>query len=173
MRNSAIIGLLLAFVSIFIYLMVRFEATFAAAALLCLFLELLVTFAIIGLLHAGGLGIQIDLNTIAALMTMVGYCLNDVIIIFDRIREELRHNRNRPLALIVNHALNATLGRTAITSGITFFVLLILVLLGGPSLLSFSLVMALGVLIGTISSWFIASPLFLSFQRISDRRNSH
>ena len=165
MRNNAIIGLLLAFASIFVYLMIRFETTFAVASLLCLAIELVVTLGFMGILHACGLPVQIDLNTIAALMTIIGYCLNDIIIIFDRIREELHRGRVHSFAQVINGSLNATLGRTAITSGITFFVLLILVFMGGPTLLSFALIMAIGVFIGTLSSWFIASSLLLYLQR--------
>jgi SecD/SecF fusion protein len=168
MRNNALLGLLLAFVSIFIYLMIRFETVFAAAASFCLGIEVLVTLGVMSILHACGVPVQIDLSTIAALMTIIGYCLNDIIIIFDRIREV--RTGNRPFRQLINDSLNATLGRTAITSGITFCVLLLLVLLGGSSLLSFSLVMAIGVLIGTLSSWFIASPLLLSFSK--DRKKS-
>jgi SecD/SecF fusion protein len=165
MRNNALIGLALSFIAIFIYLSFRFEYQFAAAALLCLLHDVLITLGLVGLLHAFGVEIQIDLNTIAALMTIVGYSLNDTIIIFDRIREELKPNQTRGLIDVVNSALNATLSRTTMTSGTTLLVLIALVFLGGPSIFGFSLVMTIGVFFGTISSWFIAAPLMVFFQR--------
>lgn len=163
MRNNALIGLLISFICIFIYIAFRFEYKFAAAALICLMHDVLITLGLMGLLHACGVPVQIDLNTIAALMTIVGYSLNDTIIIFDRIREEMQLVRNKPLSEIVNAALNSTLSRTTITSGTTLFVLIALVLLGGASIFSFALVMTIGVFFGTLSSWYIASPLMLFF----------
>ncbi len=165
MRNNALIGLAIAFLSIFVYLAFRFEYKFAAAALICLFHDVLITLGVVGLLHSMGLEIQIDLNTIAALMTIIGYSLNDTIIIFDRIREEMRTPGNRKLNGIVNSSLNATLSRTTITSGTTLLVLIALVLFGGPSIFGFALIMTIGVFFGTLSSWFIASPLMIFFQR--------
>jgi len=163
MRNQALIGLSLSFVCIFIYLALRFEYQFAAAALICLIHDVFITIGLLGLLHAMGVPVQIDLNTVAAIMTIIGYSLNDTIIIFDRIREEMRLAKGTPLPQIVNFALNATLSRTTITSGTTLLVLIALVGLGGSSIFSFALVMAIGVFFGTLSSWFIASPLMLFF----------
>lgn len=165
MRNHALIGLLLAFGAIFIYITFRFEFQYAIAALLCLLHDLLVTLGVMGILHALGVSIQIELNTIAALMTIIGYSLNDTIIIFDRVREDIRLQGTLPMEEIVNRALNGTLSRTAITSGTTLIAILALLFLGGPSLFTFSLVMAIGVIFGTLSSWFIACPLMLFFHR--------
>lgn len=169
MRTNALLALTLAFASIFVYLVFRFEFAFATAALLCLFHDVLLTLASLGILHLFGLPIQIDLNTVAAIMTIIGYSLNDTIIIFDRIREEIHLHGASDLPALVNRALNTTLSRTAITSGTTLLVLLALLFVGGPSLFNFSLVMTLGVLFGTLSSWFIASPLFLLFHRRSPK----
>ncbi len=163
MRNNALIGLLISFVCIFIYIAFRFEYKFAAASILCLLHDVLITIGFMGLLHALGVPVQIDLNTVAAIMTIVGYSLNDTIIIFDRIREEIQETKNKSLPWIVNHALNATLSRTTITSGTTLLVLVALVALGGSSIFSFALVMTVGVFFGTLSSWYIASPLMLFF----------
>lgn len=169
MRNNAILGLLLAFVGIFIYIAFRFEYKYAIAALLCLLHDVLITLGCIGLLHACKIPVQIDLNTIAALMTIIGYSLNDTIIIFDRIREDIRLYSNKPLKEIVNLALNTTLSRTTITSGTTLLVLLALLILGGSSIFSFALVMVIGIVFGTLSSWFIASPLMLIFHNKEDK----
>ncbi|EKE08379.1 MAG: hypothetical protein ACD_17C00199G0001 [uncultured bacterium] len=163
MRNNALLGLLLACLCIFIYLAFRFEYKFATASILCVIHDVLITVAAIGILHAVGVPVQIDLNTVAAIMTIVGYSLNDTIIIFDRIREEMKFSENRSLSSMINHALNATLSRTTITSGTTLLVLVALVVFGGASIFSFALVMSIGVFLGTLSSWYIASPLMLFF----------
>ena len=165
MRNNALIGLFISFICIFIYLALRFEYKFASAALICLFHDVFITLAFLGIFYACGIEIQIDLNTIAALMTIVGYSLNDTIIIFDRIREEIRLMPGQKLPTVVNYALNATLSRTTITSGTTLLVLIALVLLGGSSIFGFALVMAIGVFFGTLSSWFIAAPLMIFFAK--------
>ncbi len=165
MRNNALIGLAIAFFCIFVYLSFRFEYKFAAAALICLFYDVFITMGLFGILHGLGLEMQIDLNTIAAIMTIIGYSLNDKIIVFDRIREEMKDRPTKKLPEIVNYALNATLSRTAITSGTTLLVLLALVLFGGPSIFGFSLVMTIGVFFGTLSSWFIAAPLMIFFHK--------
>lgn len=163
MRNQAILGFSLSFLAIFIYLAFRFEYKFAAAAVVCLIHDLLITLAVMGLLHALHVPIQIDLITIAALMTAVGYSLNDTIIIFDRIREEMQRSIQYSLAEVVNTALNSTLSRTLITSGTTLFVLIALLVLGGNSIFGFACVMTIGVIFGSLSSWFIAAPLMLLF----------
>ncbi len=171
MRNQALIGLLIAFAAIFFYIMFRFEYKFAIAAIVCLLHDVFITLGSMGLLHFFGAPIQIDLNTIAALMTIIGYSLNDTIIIFDRIREDMHPYEDAPpvpyasLPRLVNQALNATLSRTTITSTTTLLVLLALVCLGGSSVFSFALVMLIGVVFGTLSSWFIASPLMLYFHK--------
>lgn len=169
MKNQALFGFLLAFIGIFIYLAFRFVYPFAAAAIVCLIHDVLITLAIIGIIAYFGVPIQIDLITIAALMTAVGYALNDTIIIFDRIREEMRLMPRRSLKETVNHALNFTLSRTMITSGTTLLVLLALLVLGGASIFGFALVMTIGVIFGTISSWFIAAPLMLFFHKREEK----
>lgn len=163
MRNSALIGLALAIVCILIYITVRFELKYAISATLCLVHDILITLASISILNYFGLPMQIDLNTIAALMTIVGYSLNDTIIVFDRIREDVKLMRKASFIEVVNHALNVTLSRTTMTSATTLLVLLPLVLLGGSTIFAFSLVMIVGVVFGTLSSLFIAAPLLNYF----------
>lgn len=165
MRTHAVVGLALAFLCIFLYIAYRFESAFAWSALLCLAHDVAITLACVGIGNALGLPVQIDLNTIAAILTIVGYSLNDTIIIFDRIREEMGRQGERRLPLLINRCLNATLSRTAITSGTTLLVLLALLLFGGASIFSFALVMTLGVFFGTLSSWYVAAPLFLFFYK--------
>lgn len=171
MRNNAVVGLLLALVAIFIYITLRFEYKFAISAMLCLLHDVLACVGMIAILNALKVPIQIDLHTVAALMTIVGYSLNDTIIVFDRIREEMKLMRKSPLSEIVNHSLNITLSRTCNTSITVLLVLLALVFLGGATLFSFALVMVIGVVIGTLSSWFIAAPLMLFFHKMESKKN--
>ena len=159
MRNSALIGLAIAILCILVYITIRFEFKYAISATLCLAHDIAITLAFIAILSFFGLPMQIDLNTVAALMTIVGYSLNDTIIVFDRIREDLRLMRKSSFVEIINHALNVTLSRTTMTSGTTLLVLLPLVILGGSTIFAFSLVMIVGVVFGTLSSLFIAAPL--------------
>ncbi|MCH9703844.1 MAG: protein translocase subunit SecF, partial [Chlamydiae bacterium] len=163
MRNQALVGLLLALIGMMIYITFRFEFKYAVSATVAIGHDLLVTLGILAILHSFFGMIQIDLQVIAALMTIVGYSLNDTIIIFDRIREDIRLMRKVSFKEIVNHALNATLSRTVMTSGTTMAVLLALVIFGGMSILSFALIMTLGVAIGTFSSLFVAPPILLFF----------
>jgi SecD/SecF fusion protein len=113
---------------------------------------------------------QTDTHRIAALMTIIGYSLNDTIIIFDRIREDLRLMKKHSITEIINHALNVTLSRTLMTSGTTLIVLVALITIGGSSIFGLSLVMIIGVVYGTFSSLFIATPLLILFQKREDIR---
>lgn len=161
MRNNAIIGLAIALASILIYITFRFEFKFAVGAVVGLVHDVLITLGILAIFKALGLAVQIDLQVVGAIMTIIGYSLNDTIIVFDRIREDTRLMRKMPFSEVVNHALNVTLSRTLMTSGTTLLVLLSLVFLGGHSIFAFSLVMTIGVVVGTLSSLFIASPVML------------
>ncbi len=172
MRNNAIIGLSLACLCILLYITLRFEFAYALSATLGLVFDILITLSLLALLHLTGVNIQIDLNTVAALMTIIGYSLNDTIIVYDRIREELKHIKHLSFKEIVNHSLNTTLSRTLLTSGTTLLVLICLVLLGGKTLFSFSLIMAIGVIVGTLSTFFIATTLLLFFQQKEAKSDS-
>jgi SecD/SecF fusion protein len=165
MRSQALIGLGLALLSILIYITLRFEFKYAVSATIAITHDLLVTLGLIALLHSFVGGVQIDLQVIAALMTIIGYSLNDTIIIFDRIREDSRYQRKLGYTQMINMALNSTLSRTVMTSGTTVAVLLSLVCFGGPTILNFSMVMLLGVIVGTLSSLFIAPPILLYFHQ--------
>lgn len=163
MRNNAIIGLAVALLCILIYITFRFEFKYAISATLGLAIDVGITIAFMCILHKLGTPVQIDLNTIAAIMTIIGYSLNDTIIIFDRIREDLKHMRKHTFKDVVNHALNVTLSRTVMTSGTTLVVLLALLFLGGSAIFGLSLVMVIGVVFGTFSSLYVAAPLLLFF----------
>lgn len=161
MRNNAIMALALALLSILIYITFRFEFKYAVAAVVGLAHDVIITLGILAFFHWIGFLVQIDLQVIGAIMTIIGYSLNDTIIVFDRIREDLRLFRKMTYPQIINHALNVTLSRTVMTSGTTLLVLFTLVLFGGQSIFAFSLVMTIGVLVGTFSSLFIATPMLL------------
>lgn len=159
MRNNALYGLAIALVCILLYITIRFEFKYAVAATLGLAHDVLITIGAICILHAIGFPIQIELNTIAALMAIIGYSLNDTIIVFDRIREDVKTSGRSSFKEICNLALNVTLSRTLMTSGTTVLVLLALVCLGGSTIFGFAFVMTIGILFGTLSSLFIAAPL--------------
>lgn len=161
MRNNALIGLGIALLSILIYITFRFEFKYAVGAVVALIHDVIITLGILAFFNWLGLPVQIDLQVVGAIMTIIGYSLNDTIIVFDRIREDLKILRRLSFYDAVNHALNVTLSRTLMTSGTTLLVLFALVLLGGSSIFAFSLVMTIGVFVGTLSSLFIASPVML------------
>lgn len=163
MRNNAIIALGVALLSILLYITIRFEFKYAIAAVIGLVHDVVITLGILALFRKLGFPVQIDLQVIGAIMTIIGYSLNDTIIVFDRIREDSRIHRKMKFPDIINESLNVTLSRTLMTSGTTLLVLFALVLLGGQSIFSFSLVMTIGVFVGTLSSLFIASPVLLFF----------
>lgn len=173
MKKSASVGLLIALVCILFYITIRFEFKYAASAIISLAHSVLISLGMVAILHALKLPLQIDLNTVAALMTIVGYSLNDTIIIFDRIREDVRLMRKFSFEEIVNHALNATLTRTMMTSGITLLALLPLVLLGGSTIFTFAFMMIVGVIFGTLSSLFVAAPLMVYFHNKQQEKDKN
>lgn len=175
MRNNAVWALGLALLAILLYITFRFEFKYAIGAVVGLVHDVIITLGILALFHWIGFPVQIDLQVIGAIMTIIGYSLNDTIIVFDRIREDIKIMRRLSFRDIVNHALNVTLSRTIMTSGTTLLVLLALVFLGGQSIFSFSLVMTIGVVIGTLSSLFIASPVMLYFhnREVEAHKNNH
>src|SRR5438477_9306685 len=131
---------------------------FGLAAVLAVFHDVLITLGFFSLLH-----FEISLTVIAALLTLVGYSMNDTIVIFDRIRENNRLLRNQSFADVVNKSINQTLSRTILTSGLTFLTVLVLFLMGGQVLRSFSFALVVGILVGTYSSFGIAAPLVVAW----------
>ncbi|HEY4831206.1 MAG TPA: protein translocase subunit SecD [Waddliaceae bacterium] len=161
MRSNAILALACALLSILIYITLRFEFKFAVAAVVALAHDVIIALGIFAIFHWMGFPAQIDLTVVGAIMTLIGYSLNDTIIVFDRIREDIRIMKKLSFAEIINHAINVTLSRTIMTSSTTLIVLLALVLLGGKTIFGFSLMMTVGVFVGTFSSIFIAGPALL------------
>jgi preprotein translocase subunit SecF len=155
-RNKGLMAMLLAIVGILIYVSVRFEWRFAAASVLALVHDVSIAIGAIILFD-----VEVNLDILAALLTLLGYSLNDTIIVFDRIREGTRGIKNPDLAGIINESVTRTLSRTVLTSLTTFFVVLTLYLFGGEIINGFSFTLLVGVIVGTYSSIFVASPILL------------
>jgi preprotein translocase subunit SecF len=160
LRRQAVYVTLYALAGMLVYIALRFELVYGAAAVLAVFHDVLITLGLFSLLH-----FEISLTVIAALLTLVGYSMNDTIVIFDRIRENLRLMRREPFKAIVNRSINQTLSRTILTSGLTFLTVLVLFLMGGQVLRSFSFALVVGILVGTYSSFGIAAPLVVAWNQ--------
>jgi preprotein translocase subunit SecF len=165
MRSSAIQATLLALAGMLVYIWFRFEWIYGAAAVIAVFHDTIITIGIFSLFNK-----EITLTVIAALLTLVGYSMNDTIVIFDRIRENLHLNRRERLVDVINRSVNQTLSRTVMTSGLTFLTVISLFLFGGPVLHGFSFALVAGIIVGTYSSVYIASPIVLGFHDLVDAR---
>ena len=165
MRSSAIQATLLALAGMLVYIWFRFEWIYGFAAVIAVFHDTIITIGIFSLFNK-----EISLTVIAALLTLVGYSMNDTIVIFDRIRENLHLNRRERLVDVINRSVNQTLSRTVMTSGLTFLTVIALFLFGGPVLHGFSFALVAGIIVGTYSSVYIASPIVLGFHDFMDAR---
>jgi preprotein translocase subunit SecF len=154
LRRQAFYATLYALAGMLVYIAFRFEWVYGVAAVIAVFHDVLITLGFFALFHY-----EISLTVIAALLTLVGYSMNDTIVIFDRVREDLRLMRKDSFPDVVNKAINQTLSRTILTSGLTFLTVLVLFLLGGEVLRPFSFAMVVGVVVGTYSSFGIAAPI--------------
>jgi preprotein translocase subunit SecF len=159
LRERAAGAVAIAFVLTLIYLGFRFEWRFGLAAIIATFHDIMITFGVISILS-----IEISLPTVAAILTIIGYSLNDTIIIFDRIRENLKKHRRLAYLEILDLSINETLPRTVMTSGTTLAVLLALAVFGGAVIREFTIVLITGVIVGTYSSIFVASPALLEVE---------
>ncbi len=161
LQLKALYAILFSFLLTLIYLAIRFELRFGMAAVIATLHDILIT---LGFLAA--FRVEIALPTVAAILTILGYSLNDTIVVFDRIRENMHKKgaRKRNPVDLVNQSINETLPRTILTSGTTLAVLLALLILGGPVISDFTVVLILGVIIGTYSSIFVASPALIEIQ---------
>jgi preprotein translocase subunit SecF len=158
LRRQAVIVTLYALGGMLVYIAFRFEWVYGAAAVLAVFHDVLITLGLFSIFH-----FEISLTVIAALLTLVGYSMNDTIVIFDRIRENTRLMRREPFQKIVNRSINQTLSRTILTSGLTFLTVLVLFLMGGQVLRAFSFALVVGIMVGTYSSFGIAAPLVVGW----------
>ena len=158
LKQKALIALILGMVAIFFYTMWRFETSFAIGAIVALLHDVLISLGLFALL-----GRELSLPMVGAILAVAGYSINDTIVIFDRIREFFRGGTGGDRVGVMNAAINQTLSRTLLTSGTTFLAVLILFLLGGRVINDFSLILLIGIVVGTYSSIFIASPIVLLF----------
>jgi preprotein translocase subunit SecF len=160
LRSQAVYVTLYALGGMLVYIAFRFEWVYGAAAVLAVFHDVLITLGLFSIFH-----FEISLTVIAALLTLVGYSMNDTIVIFDRIRENMRLMRREPFHVIVNRSINQTLSRTILTSGLTFLTVLVLFLMGGQVLRAFSFALVVGIMVGTYSSFGIAAPLVVAWNQ--------
>jgi preprotein translocase subunit SecF len=158
LRKQAVVVTLYALAGMLVYIAFRLEWVYGAAAVLAVFHDVLITLGLFSIFH-----FEISLTVIAALLTLVGYSMNDTIVIFDRIRENARLMRREPFKVIVNRSINQTLSRTILTSGLTFLTVLVLFVMGGQVLRAFSFALVVGILVGTYSSFGIAAPLVVAW----------
>ena len=147
-----------ALLGILIYIAFRFNYQFSPGAVAALAHDILITLGVFSLLER-----QFSLSTIAALLTIVGYSLNDTIVVYDRIREVMGNLKGSVIGKVINKAINQTLSRTLLTSFTTLLVVLTLFLYGGDVIADFALALLIGVVIGTYSSIFVASPILIMF----------
>jgi preprotein translocase subunit SecF len=146
-------------IGMLVYLWFRFELIYGVAAVVAVFHDTLITVGAFSLTNR-----EITLTVIAAILTLIGYSMNDTIVVFDRIRENLATNRRESLSDVVNRSINQTLSRTVISSGLTFLTVLSLYVFGGEVLHGFSFALVIGILIGTYSSIAVAAPMLVAYQ---------
>ena len=163
LSSDAVLAILYALGFILIYISIRFEFKYAIGAIAALTHDVLITLGVFSIL-----GYEISLAVIAAFLTIVGYSLNDTIVIFDRVRENVKSSKGSSMESVINQSINDSLSRTIVTSLTTFLVVLILFLVGGEVIHTFSFAMIVGVVIGTYSSIFVASPIVI---RMDKRQN--
>jgi preprotein translocase subunit SecF len=161
LRRQALYVTLSGLGAMLVYIWFRFELIYGVAAVIATFHDVIITLGIFSLLNNK----EITLTVIAGLLTLVGYSMNDTIVVFDRIRENVRLKKREGFTDLVNRSINQTLSRTMLTSGLTFLAVLSLFLFGGEVLRGFSLVLVVGVIVGTYSSIFIASPVVVFWQQ--------
>ena len=165
LRNKAVLATLYALGGMLVYIAFRFEWIYGLGAVIACFHDTIITIGLFSLFNK-----EISMTVIAALLTLVGYSMNDTIVIFDRIRENLKTSRREPLEQVMNRAVNQTLSRTIMTSGLTFLTVIALFIWGGPVLHGFSFALVCGIIVGTYSSVFVASPIVLFWHNYVDTR---
>jgi preprotein translocase subunit SecF len=165
LRKQALLATLYSLAGMLVYLWFRFELIYGVAAVVAVFHDTLITVGAFSLADK-----EITLTVIAAILTLIGYSMNDTIVVFDRIRENLRLSRRENLTTVVNRSINQTLSRTVLTSGLTFLTVLSLYVFGGEVLRGFSFALVIGILIGTYSSIAVAAPMLVAYQEWRAKR---
>jgi preprotein translocase subunit SecF len=167
LENKALWATVYSMAGMLIYLWFRFQLIYGVAAVVACFHDTLITVGAFALTSQ-----EISLTVIAAILTLIGYSMNDTIVVFDRIRENLRLSRRESLPDVVNRSINQTLSRTVLTSGLTFLTVLSLFIFGGPVLRGFSFALVIGILIGTYSSIAVAAPMLVAWQEWRARQGA-
>ena len=165
LQHQAVMAVLYALGGMLIYIAFRFEWIYGVAAVVAVFHDTIITIGLFSLF-----GKEISLTVVAALLTLVGYSMNDTIVVFDRIRENLKIMRREPLQSLINRSVNQTLSRTVLTSGLTLLTALSLWLFGGSVLNGFAFALVVGIIVGTYSSIFVASPILIFWQNVVESR---
>ena len=165
LQKQALFATLYSLLGMLVYLWFRFELIYGVAAVVAVFHDTLITLGAFSLTNQ-----EITLTVIAAILTLIGYSMNDTIVVFDRIRENLATSRRESLAAVVNRSINQTLSRTVLTSGLTFLTVLSLYVFGGDVLHGFSFALVVGILIGTYSSIAVAAPMLVAYQEWRQHR---
>jgi preprotein translocase subunit SecF len=168
LRTKALLATLYALAGMLIYIGLRFEFIYGFAAVIAVFHDTIITLGLFSLFNK-----EISLTVVAALLTLVGYSMNDTIVVFDRIRENLQRGRKGEMTSLVNRSINETLSRTVMASGLTFLTALALLLFGGQVLNGFAFALVAGIIVGTYSSIFVASPILLFWQDFMKNRTSN
>ncbi len=165
LKTNAILAIFLSLVGILIYLAFRFKFIFALGAVVALFHDVLITIGLYAALYGviPGLNLEIDLTVVAAFLTLIGYSVNDTVIVFDRVRENLKIHKTMDLEELINQSVNRTMSRTILTAGTVLLAVLVLLIFGGEVLRAFSFTLFFGTITGTYSSIFIASALVLEY----------
>ena len=168
LRTSAIYATIFALIAILIYLAFRFEFVYAFGAVIALFHDVLITIGMVAIFGAlfPGLNLELSQGMVAAFLTIIGFSTNDTVIVFDRIRENIKLYKNEDILRVMNKSINTTLSRTIITSGTVFLTVLILFLFGGEVNRSFAFTFLIGIITGTYSSIYIASAFVVDIKRM-------
>ncbi len=172
LKQDSILAVLLALVVILLYLGLRFKFVFAMGAVVALFHDVMITLGLFSMLYGviPGLNLEITVSVVAAFLTLVGYSINDTVVVFDRVRENIKIHKTAELADNINNAINKTMRRTIVTSLTTLFVVISLLLFGGDVLRGFAFTMFFGIVIGTYSSIFVASAVVYEYSKKSTKK---
>lgn len=172
LKRDALLAILLSLVVILIYLAFRFKFIFAIGAVVALFHDVLITLGLYAILYGviPGLNLEIDLTVVAAFLTLTGYSMNDTVVVFDRVRENLKIHKTLPLGEVINKSINQTMSRTIITGVTTLLTVSVLLLMGGDVLRAFAFTIFFGIIIGTYSSIFVASALVYEYAQRSKKK---
>lgn len=174
LRGKAILATLFALIGILIYLALRFEFIYALGAVIALFHDVLITLGMVAFFEAvfPSLNLELSQGMVAAFLTLIGFSTNDTVIVFDRIRENIKLYKNEDILKVMNRSVNATLSRTIITSGTVFLTVLVLFLFGGEVNRSFAFTFLIGIITGTYSSVYIASAFVVDIKYLQRKRKT-